>query len=122
MSKYCVLPAVIVALFLGHFVSAKTQKSRHTVVGMLSIKKGERAKLVVNPMNRSRYELHVQNPELVARFAKRPDYSGMVRVEMDVLPKSEELSPVKILKIERVHLRRVPIYDGNFKAVANGNG
>lgn len=122
MTKYFVFPAVLVALFLGHFVSANTAQSRHTVVGMLSLKNGEPAKLVVNPMNRSRYTLHVQNPELVARFAKKKDFSGMVRVEMDVLPKSEDLSPVKILKIERVHLRRVPIYDGDFKAVANGNG
>ncbi len=122
MSKWFMVPLMVGAVLVGHFVSAKPEKSRHTVVGMLSLRKGEPAKLHVNPMSRSRYTLHILNTDLVARLMKKANFFGLVRVEMDVLPKLEALAPVEILKVKPVHVRRVPTYDVNFKAVANGNG
>lgn len=117
--KYFILSLLLTA---GFIAEATTLAGRHTVVGLLSIRAGETPKLVVNPMRRSRYTLHVANADMVAAWARSSDFSGLVRVVMDVLPKLESHSPVKILKIERVHLRRVPLYDAHFKAVPSGNG
>ena len=110
MSKYLILVLLMVVstLSLSAQVSADSTPalSRHTVVGMLSLRKGEPATFIVNPMSRSRYTLHIKNTESVSRLIKKADFLGLVRVQMDVFPKLAESSPVKILKIERVHVRQ----------------
>ena len=93
--------------------------SRHTIVGLLSMGKGVQTRLLVNPMNRGRYTLNIKNTASVVQLMKRQEYNGLVRVEMDVVQGEDH---VRVLKIAPVRLRRVPIYDSNFVAVANGNG
>ena len=111
---------ILMALGLGSvFSQAHLSTSRHTVVGLLSMGKGVQTRLYVNPMNRGRYTLNVKNTASVAQLMKRKEYNGLVRVQMDVVKGEDQ---VRVLKITPVRLRRVPIYDSNFVAVANGNG
>lgn len=111
------LGAALILISLPSFAQ-DTKSPRHTVVGLLSFNKDEPAKLIINPTNRARFTLQVKNKDWVAQLIRKVEYLGLVRVELQV----SEQKLVRVLKIEPVRVRRVPLYDADFKAVANGNG
>lgn len=96
--------------------------STHTVVGFLSMQKGRLMSFFVNPASESRLTLNILNPRTVMQKLKRQNYSGLVRVEMNVMDQIGEEASVQILKIQPVRARRVPTYDGNFAPVPSGRG
>lgn len=115
---------VSAAVLLPSLAAASDQPltGSHTVVGLLSMRKGEPAKLFLNPVHAGRYVLNIQNADSVAQWMNRKEYTGLVRVELQLFTPLENQAPAKILKISPAHVRRVPVYDDNLVAVPSGNG
>lgn len=111
------LMAALLTAF-SSYAEIRAKAGRYTVVGLLSMRKGEMVRLFVNPTAYGRYVLNVKNPSAIAQLMKRKEFSGPVRVEMDVL----KTAGVRVLKITPARIRRLPVYDGNLVAVAGGNG
>lgn len=102
---------VVAALMLcagGAGASDEPMAGRHTIVGLLSMRHGEPARLFVNPVHAGRYILNIQNGASVAQMMKRKEYQGLVRVELQLFTPLENQAPAKILRISPAHVRRVP--------------
>jgi len=122
MKHIRILLVVAIGLVSGMADATVSPTGRHTIVGMLSMRKGEPAKLFVNPAHKGRYVIDIQNTKSVIEWMKRNEYTGLVRVVMQMLTPGSIEGAAKILKIVPVRLRRVPVYDGNLKAVPSGAG